>query len=65
MESPLVYYVERIKCLKKKLDIAVNALEWVEEQSDTSTQDDYDPEVILKNVTKDCQEALAKIKEIK
>lgn len=51
--------------LEKKLEIAVKALEWIEEQSDTSTQDDYDAEVILKNIVRDCQEALAKIKEIK
>lgn len=53
------------KTLQEKLEIAVKALEWVEEQADTSTQYDYDPEVILKNIVRDCQEALAEIKELK
>lgn len=53
------------KALQEKLEIAVNILEWVKEQADTSTQYDYDPEVILKNIVRDCQEAIAKIKEIK
>lgn len=51
--------------LEKRLYIAVKALEWVEEQADTSTQYDYDPEVILKNIVRDCQEALIKITVIK
>lgn len=55
----------RNKALQAKIEIAVKALEWVEEQADTSTQYDYDPEVILKNIVRDCQEALVKIKEIK
>lgn len=53
------------KALQEKIEIAVKALEWAEEQADTSTQYDYDPEVILKNIVRDCQEALVKIKEIK
>lgn len=49
--------------LEKKLEIAVNALKWIEEQSDTSTQYDYDPEVILKNIAFDAQQALKEIDE--
>ena len=41
----------------------VKDIKWIEEQADTSTQDDYDAEVILKNIVRDCEEALAKIKE--
>lgn len=49
--------------LKKKLEIAVKALKWIEEQADTPTQYDYDAEVILKNVVFDVQQALKEIKE--
>lgn len=48
--------------LEKKLEIAVNALKWIEEQSDTSTQYDYDAEAILKNIVFDAQQALKEIK---
>lgn len=44
--------------LEKKLEIAVQALKWIEEQADTSTQYDYDAEVILKNIVFDAQQAL-------
>lgn len=51
--------------LQEKLNTVVKDIKWIEEQADTSTQDDYDAEVILKNIVRDCEEALAKIKEIK
>lgn len=47
--------------LEKKLEIAVKALKWIEEQSDTSTQYDYDAEIILKNIMFDVQQALKEI----
>ncbi len=49
--------------IEKKLKIAVNTLKWLEEQADTSTQYDYDAEVILKNIVFDVQQALKEIKE--
>nr|DAY64305.1 MAG TPA: hypothetical protein [Caudoviricetes sp.] len=48
--------------LEKKLKIAVKALKWIEEQADTSTQYDYEAEVILKNIVFDAQQALKEIK---
>lgn len=48
--------------LKKKLEIAVNSLKWIEEQADVSTQYDYDAEVILKNIVFDARQALKEIK---
>lgn len=50
--------------LQEKLNTLVKDIKWIEEQADTSTQDDYDAEVILKNIVRDCGEALAKIKEL-
>lgn len=47
--------------LEKKLEIAVKALKWIEEQADTSTQYDYDAEVILKNIVFDARQALKEI----
>ena len=49
---------QREKRLEEKLKIAEKALKWIEEQSDTSTQYDYDAEVILKNIVFDAQQAL-------
>lgn len=49
--------------LEKKLEIAVQALKWIEEQADTSTQYDYDAEVILKNIVFDAQQALKEIEK--
>lgn len=47
--------------IEKKLYIAVKALKWIEEQADTSTQYDYEAEVILKNIVFDAQQALEEI----
>lgn len=42
----------------------ISYIKWIQEQADTSTQDDYDPEVILKNITRDCEEALRKLENV-
>ena len=57
-DDNLTYKTEREIELEKKLEIAVQALKWIEEQADTSTQYDYDAEVILKNIVFDAQQAL-------
>ncbi len=49
---------QKIKELEEKLEIAIKALKWIEEQADTSTQYDYDAEAILKNIVFDAQQAL-------
>lgn len=54
----LVATIEKCEKLELKLNIAVEALKWIEEQADTSTQYDYDAEVILKNIVFDAQQAL-------
>lgn len=51
-----------VREIEKKLKIAVKALMWVEEQADTSTQYDYEAEVILKNIVFDARQALKEIK---
>lgn len=48
---------------EKKLEIAIKALKWIEEQADTSTQYDYDAEVILKNIVFDAQQALKEFRD--
>ena len=53
----------QIEELEKKLKIAIKALKWIEEQADTSTQYDYDAEVILKNILFDAQQTLKEIEE--
>lgn len=56
---------DRVIELEKKLDIAVKALKWIEEQADTSTQYDYEAEVILKNIVFDAQQTLKEIEVVK
>lgn len=56
-------HLNRALRAEKKLEIAIKALKWIEEQADTSTQYDYDAEAILKNIVFDTQQALKEIKE--
>lgn len=49
--------------LEEKLRTVEKDIKWIEEQSDTKHQDDYDPEAILKNIVLTCNETLNKIKE--
>lgn len=51
-----------VREIEKKLKIAVKTLTWIEEQADTSTQYDYEAEVILKNIVFDARQALKEIK---
>lgn len=59
------YKTDREIELEKKLEIAKETLEWIEEQADTSTQYDYDAEAILKNIVFDAQQALKEINQLK
>ncbi len=59
----LIATIEKLEKTEEKLNTIIKDIKWIEEQADTSTQYDYDAEVILKNIVFDAQQALKEFRD--